>query len=133
MKKIILAITIAVLVVAALPSCKKNKAATEAGLVVETTPANKSINLNILGPDFPLKVEITSTLPTSGVKIEITAAPESTPTVAFYTASNNSTAPQNNYAVTNTPSGVTCIVTITVTSLSSPSNKWVGTYRYSKK
>ena len=133
MKKMVLAIMMALLVVAAMPSCKKNKAATEAGLVVEITPANKSINLNILGPDFPLKVEITSVLPTSGVKIEITAAPESSPTASFYTASNNSTAPQNNYAITNTPSGVTCLVTVTVTSLSSPGNKWVGTYRYSKK
>lgn len=133
MKKMVLAIIMAVLVVAAMPSCKKNKAATEAGLVVEITPANKSINLNILGPDFPLKVEITSALPTSGVKIEITAAPESSPAASFYTASNNSTAPQNNYSITNTPSGVTCLVTVTVTSLSSPGNKWVGTYRYSKK
>jgi hypothetical protein len=133
MKKIVLAMVLAVLAFAAMPSCKKTKAATEAGLVVETTPANKSINLNILGPEFPLKVEITSAIPPSGVKIEISAAPESTPTASFYTASNNSTAPQNNYAITNTPSGVTCIVTITVTSLSSPGNKWVGTYRYSRK
>ncbi len=133
MKKIVLAIIMAVLVIAAMPSCKKTKAATEASLVVETTPANKSINLNILGPDFPLKVEITSVMPASGVKIEITAAPESTPTATFYTASGNSTAPQNNYSITNTPSAVTCVVTVTVTSLSSPSNKWVGSYRYSKK
>ncbi len=133
MKKIVLAITMAVLVIAAMPSCKKTKAVTETGLAVEITPANKSVNLNILGPDFPLKVEITSTIPTSGVKIEITAAPESAPATAFYTASSNSTAPQNNYSITNTPSGVTCVVNVTVTSLSSPSNKWAGTYRYSKK
>lgn len=133
MKKIILAIIMVVLVVAAIPACKKTKAATEAGLVVETTPANKSNNLNILGPDFPLKIEITSAMPASGVKIEISAAPEDTPAEAFYTASNNSTAPQNNYSITNTPSGITCVVTVTVTSLSNPGNKWAGTYRYSKK
>jgi len=132
MKKIAFAFILAALVVALLPSCKKSGTDNEAGLVVETTPANKSNNLNILGPDFPLKVEITSAIPASGVKIEITASPE-TASTPFFTASGNTSAPQNNYIITNTPNGVTCVVNITVTSLSKASNVWKGTYRYSKK
>ena len=60
MKKIALAFVMVALVAIAISSCKKSSAATEAYLTIETTPANKSNNLNILGPDFPLKVEITS-------------------------------------------------------------------------
>ena len=132
MKKIALAFVLAALLATAFNSCKKSNAAAETYLTIETTPANKSNNLNILGPDFPLKVEITSAMPASGVKIVVTASPEGSAT-AFYTASNNTTAPENNYTITGTPDGVTCVVTITVTSLSSPTNVWSGTYRYSKK
>jgi cell division septation protein DedD len=133
MKKIVLAIILVALAAVAMPSCKKKKTDTEAGLIVEITPANKSNNLNLLGPDFPLKIEITSVMPPSGIKIEISVIKEGSSDPAFFTASNNSTAPQNNYTITGTPSGVTCVVNITVTSLSMPTNKWVGTYRYSKK
>ncbi len=114
-------------------SCKKNDSNPEAGLAVETTPANNSNNLNILGPDFPLKVEITSTMPPNGVKIAITAKKDGSADPAFFTSTNNSSAPQNNYTITNTPSGVTCVVSITVTSLTKSDNVWMGTYRYSKK
>lgn len=132
MKKFIPALLVAI-VVFTLPSCKKSDSNNEAGLVAETTPANNSNNLNILGPDFPLKIEITSAMPPSGVKIDISAAKESSSDPAFFTFTNTSTAPQNNYTITNTPSGVTCVVNITVTSLTKPSNKWMGSYRYSKK
>lgn len=133
MKKIIPAIIIAAVAFVTMPSCKKSTANTEAGLVVETTPANKSNNLNILGPDFPLKVEITSVMPPSGVKIDVSASKDGSSDPAFFTASNNSTAQQNNYTITNTPSGFTCVVNVTVTSLSQSTNVWKGTYRYSKK
>ena len=114
-------------------ACKKNSEVAEAGLVAQTTPANNSNNLNILGPDFPLKVEITSTMPPQGVKIDITAKKEGSADPAFYSNTNNSSAPQNNYTITNTPSGVTCVVTVTVTSLTKSNNVWMGSYRYSKK
>ena len=132
MKKIVFALIMATVVFASFPSCKKSKADSEAGLVVETTPANKSNNLNILGPDFPLKVDITSVIPASGAKIEITATAEGV-AEAFFTATSYSSAPQNNYVITNTPNGVACVVNITVTSLSKSTNVWKGTYRYSKK
>ena len=90
--------------------------APEPSLIVEITPANKSNNLNLLGPDFPLTVEITSTIPAKGVKIEVAATKEGSADPAFFTAtSTSSTAPQNNYTITNTPGGVTCVVTVNVT------------------
>ena len=114
-------------------ACKKSSTVSEAGLVAETTPANNSNNLNILGPDFPLKVEITSAMPPQGVKIEIVAKKEGSADPAFFSSTNNSTAPQNNYTITNTPAGVTCVVNVTVTSLTKSNNVWAGSYRYSKK
>src|SRR5450432_956877 len=117
MKKIVFALFMAALVFAVLPSCKKSSTTNEAGLTAETTPANNSNNLNILGPDFPLKVEITSAMPPSGVKIVISAKKDGSADPAFFTSTNNTTAPQNNYTITNTPSGVTCVVSVTITSL----------------
>jgi hypothetical protein len=134
MKKITIALlSFAVACLALFTACKKSSGTAEAGLVAETTPANNSNNLNVLGPDFPLKVEITSTMPPQGVKIEITAKKESSADPAFFSSTNNSTAPQNNYTITNTPGGVTCVVTVTVTSLTKSNNVWMGSYRYSKK
>jgi hypothetical protein len=134
MKKTAFALSIIALAFVVMPACKKNNATdNEAGLVAQTTPAINSNNLNILGPDFPLKVEITSAMPASGVKIDVNAKKDGSADPAFFTATNNSTAPQNNYTITNTPSGVTCVVTVTITSLTKSSNVWTGVYRYSKK
>ncbi len=134
MKRLSFLLMFAVIALVVTPACKKSKGgSSEATLSVETTPANGSTNLNLLGPDFPLKVEIKSTMPPSGVKIEIAAKKDGSSDPAFFTSSNNSTAAVNNYTITNTPSSVTCVVTITVTSLSNSGNKWTGTYRYSKK
>jgi hypothetical protein len=133
MKKFFSAIVVMALAISFCTACKKNKVAPEPSLMVETTPANKSNNLNLLGPDFPLTVEITSTIPAKGVKIEVAATKEGAADPAFFTATGTSTAPQNNYTITGTPSGLTCVVTVTVTSVSQASNKWVGSYRYSKK
>ena len=132
MKKILLAVTLVAMVFTILPSCKKSKVEGEPVLTIETSPANKSNNLNILGPDFPLKVEITSAMPLSGVKITVTAVAEGS-SASFFSATNNSSAPQNNYTITNTPDGAVCVVSITVASITTPSNSWSGTYRYSKK
>ncbi len=133
MKRTAFALLMIALAFVALPACKKSSGTSEAGLVAQTTPANQSNNLNILGPDFPLKVEITSAMPANGVKIVISAAKDGSADPAFFTATNNTTAPQNNYTITNTPSGVTCVVTITITSLTKSSNVWAGSYRYSMK
>ncbi|MEO6316003.1 MAG: hypothetical protein ABIU63_07080 [Chitinophagaceae bacterium] len=133
MKKIALAFVLAAVVCTALISCKKSQAATEPILSVETTPANKSNNLNVLGPDFPVRVEITSGMPANGVRIDITANTEGAAMPFFTSSTTHTEAPQNNYIITGTPDGVTCVVSIMVTSLTKTSNVWKGEYRYSKK
>jgi hypothetical protein len=136
MKKLSFVLLLLAAVFAITPACKKSGGGggtTEANLVVETTPANGSTQAAAPGPNFPLKIEIKSTMPASGVKIEISAKKDGSSDPAFFTSSNNSTAPQNNYSITGTPANVMCIVSITVTSLSKPSNVWTGSYRYSSK
>lgn len=137
MKKQFLVIALFALAAIFTPSCKKSGGGgggtAEANLVVETTPAAGSNLAPAPGPDFPLKVEIKSTMPPSGVKIEITAKKEGSPDPAFFTTSPNSTTAVNNFTITNTPKNVTCLVEVKVTSLSKPSNTWSGSYRYAAK
>jgi hypothetical protein len=138
MKKITILLSIAAFAFFILPSCSKSSGdsggtTNEATLSVETTPTNGANEAPAVGPNFPLKIEIKSTMPASGVKIEITAKKDGSADPAFFTSSNNSTTAQNTYSITNTPVTVTCIVNITVTSLSKSSNTWTGSYRYSKK
>ncbi len=137
MKKLTIILSIVAVAFLVAPSCSKSSGGSgdsnEATLSVETTPSNGANEAPAVGPNFPLKVEIKSTMPASGVKIEISAKKDGSADPAFFTSSNNSTTAQNNYSITNTPSTVTCIVNITVTSLSKSSNVWTGSYRYSKK
>jgi hypothetical protein len=126
---------LSLIIFAITPACKKSGGggSSEATLVVETTPAAGTTEAPAPGPDFPLKIEIKSAMPASGVKIEVSAKKDGSADPAFFTSSKNSTAQQNTYTITGTPSTVVCIVNITVTSLSKPSNIWTGSYRYSKK
>ena len=71
-------------------------------------------------------------MPSKGVKIDVTAHPDGSST-SFYMSSVNSTSASTNFNITNTPQSVLCVTEITVTSLSSSSNKWTGSYRYSRK
>lgn len=135
MKKAILPWIAVVMVVLSMPYCKKKKTdscSTESTLAVSTTPANGSTELPAPGPNFNLTVSITSAMPPSGVTIEVKARPESTST-PFYTESKSTSTKDNNFTITSTPPTVTCIVEITVTSKTCNTNKWTGSYRYSKK
>ena len=106
---------------------------TEADLIVTTTPAVGSVQPPTNGP-FDLTVTITSTMPTSGVKIDVNARKDDgTNPAPFFTTSVNSTTSANNFSITNTPAATQCIVNITVTSLTKPTNVWSGIYRYSRK
>ena len=119
-------------------SCKKSSGGggggtTEAPLVVTTNPPNGSVQAASNGP-FDLTVTITSTMPPSGVKIEITARKDDgTNPPPFFTSTNNSTNAVNNYTITGTPATTQCIVNIKVTSLTLATNTWSGSYRYSRK
>jgi hypothetical protein len=135
MKKSILTWLAAIMILITLPYCKKKKTdscGSEASLAVTTTPANGTTELPAPGPTFPLRVSITSAIPASGVTIDVKARPDGSSTT-FFTESRSSSAKDNDFTITSTPSTVVCIVEITVTSKTCSTNKWSGSYRYSKK
>ena len=115
-------------------NCKKSGGGNnEPSLSVELNPAAGSNQAPAPGPDFPLAITIKSTLPTSGVKIDVTAKQDVAGSTSFYTESRNSTTAANNFSITNSPRNVTIRVDVVVTSLSNSSNKWTGSYTYSRK
>jgi hypothetical protein len=105
----------------------------EQTLVVELNPAANSNQAPAPGPDFPLTVTIKSTLPTGGVKIDVAARTDVAGSTPFFSESRNSTTSVNNFTITSSPKGATLRVDVTVTSLTTSSNKWTGTYTYSRK
>ncbi len=136
MRKLSIVLLLSVLAVATLPACSNKEGgggSNEVNLSVETTPANGATEAPAPGPDFPLKVEIKSAMPPSGVKIEVTAKQDGTATTFFTTSSNTTSATNNNFTITGTPKTVICVVDVKVTSLSKPTNIWTGSYKYSKK
>jgi hypothetical protein len=136
MKKLALVLLFGSFVAAFAPSackCKKDNMNNEANLVVETNPASNSVEPAAPGPDFPLLIKIKSTMPPSGVKIEITAKEDGSSVSAYFEKSENKTTADNTFTITNTPKGVTCVVNMKVTSLSKPTNLWTGSYKYSRK
>jgi hypothetical protein len=108
-----------------------SKNAPEATLAVTTTPAINTTQAPAVGP-FTLNVTITSAMPAKGVTIAVTAAPDGT-TNNFFTTSKSTTTASNDFNITGTPVGVVSVVKITVTSNSTSTNTWSGSYRYSAK
>lgn len=107
----------------------------EADLVVTTNPIVGSNNAPAaIANGQPLTVTISSTMPTGGVKIEITAKLETASSDFFTGGDAKSTVATNNYTITNVPAGgEACVCTIKVTSLSKPANTWVGSFRFARK
>ena len=104
----------------------------EANLAVTIDPPNGSLQLPALGP-YNLKVSITSAMPPSGVKIDITAKKDDATNTVFFTNSVNKTTAVNDFTITGTPAATQCLVEVKVTSLTKASNVWNGNYRYSSK
>ncbi|MDP4150882.1 MAG: hypothetical protein Q8927_20130 [Bacteroidota bacterium] len=122
----------AALICLTLLSCSsKNKGTPEATLAVTLSPANGTTQPASPGP-FNLTVTITSTMPTKGVTIAVTAEPDGS-SVAFFSSSISSSQATNNFTITGTPVGVVSVVNVKVTSNSTATNTWSGSYRYSAK
>ena len=124
-------------------SCKKGSSGgsgggggggTEANLTVTLNPPENSVQPASPQTDFPLTVTVTSTMPAQGVTIDVSAKKDDgSGAAAFFTTSQNTTGSINNFTISGTPAGVVCLTTVTVTSRSKSTNKWTGTYRYSRK
>jgi hypothetical protein len=134
MKRNLFLLLIAALVITLAPACHKGGGGSgEATLAVTLTPPNGSTQAPAPGPTGILAVQVTSTLPASGVKIDVTAKIDGSSGSPFFTTSVNSTQALTNISITGTPSTVISLVNVTVTSLSTSSNVWTGSYRYSSK
>ncbi|HUR10053.1 MAG TPA: hypothetical protein VM012_01715 [Flavitalea sp.] len=133
-KSFLLALTV-LIILGIMPNCKKKKddtCSSQPAIVATTSPAVNTVEAPGPGPTFALRVTITSTLPSGGVTIEVKARPEASATT-FYSESKTATTSVTDFTITNTPQNVPSIVEITITSKSCSSNKWTGSYRYSRK
>lgn len=137
MKNFILPALIALLLLGVAPACKKNKnggGCGETELKVTTTPATGTVDPPAPGTSFPLVVNIDEGIPSAGVTIEVKARQDQSNSTPYFTETrDNVTMSNNHFTITNTPTGVTCLVEIAVTSKSCNTNKWTGSYRYSAK
>jgi hypothetical protein len=132
MKSLFLAILSGAILFLGTACGSKSKSTPEATLTVTTSPAIGTTAAPAPGP-FNLTVTITSAMPAKGVDIKVTAEPDGS-TVAFFSPPDLTTTQSvNNFSITGTPVGVVAVVNITVTSLSTPSNIFTGSYRYSAK
>jgi len=104
----------------------------EANLVVTLNPPAGSTQPAAPQIDFPLTVSITSTMPPQGVTIDVKVAPDGSGT-NFFTDSKSTTSPTTNFTILNTPAGVVCVTTVTVTSKSKATNTVTLSYRYTRK
>ena len=116
-------------------SCKKGNGGGGGGvntIDIETSPASGSVLAAAPGPTFPLVVTIKSTMPSGGVKIDVSARPDGSAT-PFYSTSITSTGAVNNFTILNTPSAVVCVVDVTVTAVTNTSVRATASYKFSRK
>lgn len=104
----------------------------ETNLVVTLNPPANSTQPAAPQTDFPLTVSITSTMPPQGVTIDVKVAPDGS-TTNFFTDSKSTTSANTNFTILNTPTGVVCVTTVTVTSKTKATNTVTLSYRYSRK
>ncbi|WEK36750.1 MAG: hypothetical protein P0Y53_04480 [Candidatus Pseudobacter hemicellulosilyticus] len=113
-------------------SDKGGDSCSEAAMQVTTIPAIGTVEQPAPGPNFTLQVNITGGYPSGGASLEVKARTEAGNN-SFFSTSTNAVSGTNTIAITNTPTASSCIVDITITSKSCNSNKWTGSYRYSRK
>ena len=135
MKKKLLQLFIVPIIIFGIGSCSDKGGGgedDEANLVVTLNPPAGSTQPAAPQIDFPLTVSITSTMPPQGVTIDVKSAPDGS-TTNFFTESKSSTAANNNFTITGTPTGVVCVTTVTVTSKTKATNTVTLSYRYTRK
>ena len=116
------------------PPTPPNPCTGQATVSATTVPPIGSLQTAATGPDFPLAITLTN-VPTAGVSIVVNARPETPAGSAIFFTQSHATVTNttDNFTITGTPSGVICVVDITITSKNCPTNVWTGSYRYSKK
>jgi hypothetical protein len=112
--------------------CRKKNVGGGNTIDIETIPASGSTQTPSVGPLFSLIVNIKSAMPSGGVRIDVLARPDGSPT-PYYTNSITTTNTTNNFTIDNTPLAVICTVEITVTSITNASEKATASYKYARK
>lgn len=107
----------------------------EAPLAVTLSPPSGSNQAPAPQTTFDMTVTVTSTMPPMGVTIDVSSKKDGSTDPAFYTETKSATTSNSPvlFTITGTPVNVICVTTVTVTSKSTPSNKWTGSYTYSRK
>jgi len=131
-----------VLLTGMLSSCKKGSSGGggggggggEATLNVTINPPVNSVQPAAPQADFPVSVTINSAMPPQGVTIVVSAKKDDgSGAPDFFSTSLVTSNATNNFTITNTPVSVVCVATVTVTSRTSATNTWTGTFRFSRK
>jgi hypothetical protein len=131
MKKSILYLLVAVALIVTI-SCKKKKTTEtpEAQLVLSTSAAAAVQNP---GASYSFNGLITSAMPASGVKVDVTVAEEVSGAAVPQATGFNSSATTIPIQLTNLPIQKWCVVTVKVTSVTKPSNTAQATFRIVNK
>jgi hypothetical protein len=86
---------------------------------IETTPSS----------NFGFTLDIQTKIPASGVTVKVEVKREDNNAVVYNITANSSFA-SNNFTINGLPPGqIYCLATITVTSISTPTNVWTGSFR----
>ena len=90
---------------------------------------NAGTNVLNPGPSLNFTVTLTSTMPTSGIKVEVSTKEEAGGNAVGTNSSVNSTSAAVSASVSALPRQLWCIVTIKVSSVNTPSNSATQTFR----
>ena len=105
----------------------------EQNLVITTTPANGSVSPAAAQESFTVSIRVDSQMPSQGVKIEVSSAPESGGASFFTQTLTPVSTATSTVTITGTPVQQSCIATIKVSSIAKPSNTATSSFRYSRK
>ena len=81
------------------------------------------------GPSLNFTVTLTSTMPTGGIKVEVSTKEEANGNAVGTNSSVNSSTAAVNVSVSGLPRQLWCIVTIKVSSVATPTNSATQTFR----
>lgn len=105
----------------------------ETKLAVTTTPGINTVTPAQIGSEFPVTINITAGFPATGATMNVIAKNEANNTTFFEANPATVTSGVNNVTITGTPAGAAVVVQVTVTSKNCATNKWTGSFRYSRK
>jgi len=131
---------LSVLLIASFSACGKGggnspepNPPSEAPLTVVTDPAVNAVQPPAPAP-YTVRVTVTSDMPANGVKIDVSARKDDgSGAPAFFTTTLNTSSVASTITITGTPANTQCQVDVKVTSRSTASNTWTGSYRFSSK